>query len=158
MSNQEGINLLKKGLKDLKKRVKIINSNFPYALLEAIMQRANEYLENRVGFYKDTANIKDKWKIISNEDGSWILRNDSEEGAYVEFGTGIKGENSHTQSSEVGYKYDVSNHGKQGWTWYDKFNDQYIRGFTGYSGKSFLYDAYYDYVFKGEWVNILEQM
>lgn len=144
-------------LQSLKNKAKRIEKNLPMILLSAIRDRANQYLENRVGFYKGTANISQQWSIYEESNGNWVLINLSDEGAYVEFGTGIKGENSHDIANEVNYEYDVSKHGTEGWNWYDKWNGILIRGFTGYSGKSFLYDAYYDYIVKGEWQTLLER-
>lgn len=44
---------------------------------------------------------------------------------YVEYGTGVVGEGTTDFAAEVGYMYDVNNHGIEGWNYYDPLTDQY---------------------------------
>ena len=144
-----------KELKYIRSTINIINQQFIDESLDWIIDRAIHYLNIRVHNFPNTANIQDgkywhKNPILKEKNRIvYELRNDNEFSAYVEFGTGIVGmQNPHQMAGEVDYKYDINNHGDKGWTFYNENVPLYLKGFTGYEGKSFLYDSMWDYFYK----------
>ncbi len=66
--------------------------------------------------------------------GSWYAM-------YVEFGTGIRGEEAqHPMSNEVGWVYDQENHGEDGWVYFNERDGQY-HWTNGMPSRPFLYDT-----------------
>ena len=58
---------------------------------------------------------------------------------FVEFGTGIVGsENSHPDTSIVGWKYDTNNHGEKGWHY---FKDGAWHWTQGMPSRPFMYNT-----------------
>lgn len=150
--NASGYKELQKNTEKFVNTINKLSVEFPILLLQAIRDRADQYLNARVGYYRGTANLSSQWEINKTGAMSYELRNTSGLGAYIEFGTGIVGGmEPHEKADEVNYEYDVANHSEDGWNWYDEFHGMLIKGFKGYEGKSFLYDAYYDYIVKGEY-------
>lgn len=59
--------------------------------------------------------------------------------AFVEFGTGVKGDNSpHPDTSIANWKYDVNNHGKKGWYY---FKDGRWYWTNGMPSRPFMYET-----------------
>lgn len=160
------IQMAKKQLQKFKKKIQNINTLFIKNSLEWIKNRANEYLDERVYAYPNSANIKASWDIqqVKAEIGGEIcfqLINTNDKATYVEFGTGIVGMfDAHPIASEVNYEYDKNHHGLQGWDFKFFYNGNLIsyEHFTGYEGKHYLYDAYFDYFHKKEYIRIYEQV
>ena len=70
---------------------------------------------------------------------SWLVITDCPWAAYVEFGTGIVGQESpHPDTSIVGWKYDVNQHGDMGW---DYFKDGEWHWTKGMPSRPFLYQT-----------------
>ncbi len=66
--------------------------------------------------------------------GSWYAM-------YVEFGTGIRGmEAQHAKAGEVGWVYDVNNHGEDGWVYFNDRDGQY-HWTDGMPSRPFMYDT-----------------
>lgn len=69
-----------------------------------------------------------------------ILRVDGEHALFVEYGTGVVGMHSpHPEATQVGYEYDVHEHGYDGWVY---LHEEY--GFVhtiGQIGQQFFYDT-----------------
>lgn len=146
-------------LKNIKNILNKINNEFIYESLEWIKNRANDYLNNRVKNFPNTANIEQYWVINQLGNGHWELRNTSPVGAYVEFGVGLVGSNRpHESSYQSNYKYDVNNHGDKGWNWKNEEYGISMYGFRGYEGKSFLYDAFFDYHYNFEYKRIFKMV
>ena len=60
---------------------------------------------------------------------------------YVEFGTGIIGQQSpHPLSGELGYVYDVNSHGENGWVYFNDRDGQY-HWTTGMPSRPFMYNT-----------------
>lgn len=60
----------------------------------------------------------------------WLIKTDCEWACYVEFGTGIIGETfSHPLAGEKDYKYDVNDHGVDGWIYYKDGAFHWTNGF-----------------------------
>lgn len=70
---------------------------------------------------------------------SWLVITDCPWAAYVEFGTGIVGQESpHPDTSIVGWKYDVNQHGDMGWYY---FKDGEWHWTKGMPSRPFLYQT-----------------
>jgi hypothetical protein len=66
--------------------------------------------------------------------GSWYA-------VYVEFGSGIRGQEAqHPMSGQVGYVYDVNNHGEEGWVYFNERDGQY-HWTDGMPSRPFMYDT-----------------
>lgn len=62
--------------------------------------------------------------------------------AYVEFGTGVVGEQNHQPHPPgVEYDYDRNGHGEAGWDWYNPNSRTGATGFKGQAGKPFMEPA-----------------
>lgn len=149
-------NAIKK-LQDYKKKIKVIESAFIQESLDWIIERANYYLDLRDTMITnfETTDIRNSWQKVKIGTNTWQIINLDDRATYAEFGTGLVGSNSpHARANDNSYAYDVNNHGEEGWTFYNKDAGIYMEGFTGYKGKSFLYDACYDYFEKGEYQRI----
>ena len=120
-------------LERMKKVAKQINDEFLKRCLVWIKERADFYLDRRVGKYKGTAEISKSWIIEKVDKNRWRLRNVNPVGAYVEFGTGLIGEQKpHGKANELDYEYDVNNHGYRGWYYTDENgNIIWTNGFAG---------------------------
>lgn len=150
-----------KKIKELKKLLNIINDEFARESLFWIQDRANMYLDSRVYSFPNSANVKDYWTIQYVGSNKWQLRNTNELSTLIEFGTGITGQQSpHTKSTELNYEYDVNNHGLIGWDFkfYYEGEEYSYKNYTGFKGKSFLYDAFYDYLYTGEYLTIYKNI
>lgn len=141
--------IAKEVIKNLEKIQNCINLSYCNFLRESLIwirDRANYYLDQRTGDFKGTTNVAKSWEINVIDNNHYELRNTNINGAYVEFGVGLVGkENPHKKAKDENYEYDVNNHGKKGWTWTNEEIGVTMYGFEGYKGKSFLYDAFFDY-------------
>lgn len=155
-----------KQLKQIKTNIQRINDVFIRHSLKWIRDRANQYLDERVYAYPNSANVSSGWEIEviqPTHDGeiAYRLINQNELATFVEFGTGIVGLNDpHPKAESENYKYDMNNRGLQGWNFRFYYNGQWYtyEHFTGYEGKHFLYDAYFDYYHNKEYVNIYRKI
>ena len=152
-------------LRFIRKTLPLVNREFMKESLNWIKERANFYLNEKVGYFKGSANISDSWNITPSNSKyggkAYQLINDNKFVAYVEFGTGIVGKNEpHKKAEETGYEYDVNGHEENGWNFRVNFNNTWhiFNGFTGYEGKSFLYDAFFDYFHLGKWKEIYQEI
>ena len=66
----------------------------------------------------DTGDLDSSIHYLISDDGMRaIIRTDCEHAVYVEFGTGVKGQNSPHPKGLQGWIYDINEHGDNGW-WY----------------------------------------
>lgn len=164
--DSESINDGIKQLRKFKKQLKNINRRFIISSLEWIRDRANAYLIESVKNFPESANVSRGWEIQSvesefNGEIAYRLINTNNLATFVEFGTGVVGLNSqHPKSDDTNYVYDKNGHGWQGWNFRFNYNGKWYiyDNFTGYEGKSFLYDAYYDYFYRKEYVKIYNKI
>lgn len=163
-------------IRAIKKKLVKIDEEFLLVSLEWIKNTANLYLAEN-SEYSNTTDIKDRWEIYKKPSAFGVryeLRNTSPFSALVEFGTGaIGGQNPHELASLLNYQY-----GNQSWTFvrdlesmewvvntsiYGKvdFDDGrylFLKDFEGYEGKSYLYDAFFDYFHKGHYKEIYKKI
>lgn len=52
----------------------------------------------------------------------------SDHAIYVEFGTGIVGQQNPNPNNKIGYAYDINNHGNSGWYYYDEDGIHWTKG------------------------------
>ena len=170
---------VKKALREIrtiKKKLLLIDREFILTSLEWIKETANSYLSFE-SKYSNTTDIKDKWEIYKTVGAfgeKYELRNTSPFSALVEFGTGsIGGRTPHELASLLNYQY-----GNQSWTFVrdltsmdwvvdtsiygkvDPNDDRYLflKDFEGYEGKSYLYDAFFDYFHSGVYKRIYKSI
>ena len=102
------------------------------ACCERIIRRANDKLDNLDLGDNVKRGIQSSWIISEVSNGTITLTNDWHEehgqwqmaSAYVEFGVGVKGDNSHPEASEAGYQYNMPSNSKEAdGTWYFYTND-----------------------------------
>lgn len=71
--------------------------------------------------------------------GKWIIYTGCEWAPFVEFGTGIAGQQSpHPDTSIVGWKYDINDHGEKGWYY---FKDGAWHWTKGMPSRPFMYET-----------------
>lgn len=69
----------------------------------------------------------------------WIIFTDCPHAAYVEFGTGIVGERDpHPDTSLVGWRYDIKEHGEAGWHYYKNGEWHWTKGMQP---RPFMYET-----------------
>ena len=151
-----------------------INSLFITKSLEWIRDRAIEILNTRLSNPANTfqTNVTDlsTWIIKQISKNSYILENTYENSASIEFGIGLVGqENPHNWAEEAHYEYNLPSDSKDEngcFVFKDKAtgrtiglkkelqNGKYVlvRYFSGYEGKSFLYNAFMEYQQNNIWV------
>ena len=143
-------------------KILLVQSDFLKESLMYIRDKANKNLDDRTYAFPNSANIKEDWHINPTTPRfggqAFELKNTNKLVAFVEFGTGMVGEDSHPLADELNYEYDVNNHGEEGWDFYNKKVGIHYVGFTGYEGKQFLYDAFFDYFHGDEWKPILKMV
>lgn len=69
----------------------------------------------------------------------WVVYVGCPYAKYVEFGTGIVGKNfPHDIASQLGWKYDVNNHGVEGWYYHDRNGFHWTNGMEA---RPFMYET-----------------
>lgn len=116
-----------KQIEEYQKRVQNLIPDFLKACVEAVRDKANNYIGN-FGYDSETVSaIQNGWKPIEKGNPT-ILENAYDKAVYIEFGTGIVGSNeAHEMASESGYAYDVNAHGEKGWSFVVS-SDEYADG------------------------------
>ncbi len=112
-----------------------IDGTFKTEVLE-LTKKGYEYMISIVR--ENTGNLKNSISWEYDESGNkGVIKVGSDYGIFVEYGTGIVGANSPHPNAE-GWKYDVNNHGEQGWWYYDENQNKY-RWTKGQSANAFMY-------------------
>lgn len=85
------------------------------------------------------ASINAEQGAVIQDGAKWIVYTNCPWAKFVEFGTGIIGANSsHPDTSIVGWKYDVNNHGEKGWFY---FRDGEWHWTKGLPSRPFMYET-----------------
>lgn len=85
------------------------------------------------------ASINLKQGDVIQHGSKWVVYTDCPYAKYVEFGTGIVGKDfPHDIASQLGWKYDINNHGKAGWYYHDATGFHWTNGM---SARPFMYEA-----------------
>lgn len=91
-------------------------------LMEEIGVRGSGVMFDEIAKYRmpcSKANLI-KWIDYTSTGTSTRILNRCGYAMFVEFGTGIKGARSPHPHDTVGYRYDVNNHGEEGWNYFDE--------------------------------------
>lgn len=93
----------------------------------------------------DTGTLVNGVDAYKKEDGRWVISVAADNGQednyayYVEYGTGVKGKASpHPEASQVGWNYDINNHGNAGWKYPKRTGGFGIT--SGMPARPFFYD------------------
>lgn len=147
-------------LKHIKKAlVNNINTLFFKNSLNWIANRADQLLDSSLSFEPNTfgTNIRE-WEITIL--GNYAkLENKYENSAAVEFGIGVVGKENptdHAQSSHYQYDMRMSTDDEGRWSFYDQKGDFWYK-FSGYKGKSFLYNAFMEYKQNDIWKQMYQK-
>ena len=156
----KGLNKIIKNLENVKKALaNDVDILFIDLSLDWISKRANEILDVRTkNFWGSDARV---WtKKIDKKIG--ILENQDMNSASIEFGIGDEGarfgEIQHI-AKEQGWEYNKPSEFKDDrgrWTFKDARTGIWVT-FSGYQGKSFLYDAFIEYMQGRIWVQLYQQ-
>ena len=156
----KGLNNVINNLQKVKNAInKDVDIKFISLSLDWIKEKANSNLDkNSQHFWGSDAR---NWtKKIYKTYG--ILENQDMNSASIEFGIGIKGNISGTiqdVARKEGWEYNVPTIYKDGqgrWTFHDARRDMWVT-INGYEGKSFLYDAFIEYMQNKIWVTLYQQ-
>ena len=180
IDSKHSVNNLIKTFKKIKGKLYLINKEFIAKSIDWIIHKANENIKESSNF-EGTTDIDKSWQIVktvsSNTIESYMIKNNSPFSALVEFGTGIVGKSHpHKYARIAGYKY-----GNKEWDFirdletnewvqhpFEVYNKNealdnpdrylYIEDFAGYEGKSYLYNAVFDYFNLNEYIFIYESL
>lgn len=134
--NTESLNRALKELKTYQKKVDAAGQNLTHSLTEqgvALAQLNASYM-----------NIYDTGELVRGIDsqyqgGKGYVVSSAPHSAFCEFGTGIVGATSpHPNPTLAGWKYDVNQHGEEGW-WYWKDGEWHWT--AGMPSRPFMYDT-----------------
>lgn len=159
MSYIKGVDKIIDNLQRIKKSSKNINYLFIDKSLNWIKTQANKNLDARTNGY-DSSNAREWTKKIYQNKGT--LENNDMNSASIEFGIGRVGATrslSNVVALENSYEYDRPSQYKDDngyWTFMDNNTGIYITT-RGYIGKSFLYDAFAEYMMNKHWVELYNE-
>lgn len=151
----KNLNSIINKLKQIKKSKSLIDHTFMDIALDRIITRANSILDTRSQHIYGS-NARSWTKTIYRNHA--ILENNDMNSAAIEFGIGIVGELSSVEEVKQltkKYKYNVPSEYKddQGrWSFRDANTGIFFRDFSGYVGKSFLYDTFVEYMQNKLWI------
>lgn len=157
---------LKKRIKGLKDDLKKINKPYIEECLEWIKKRSIDILNEKAQYdtYKlDLSRIRADIAIVDLiANRKYELLYYADDVSYAEFGTGVVGQSSpHPKSNEVGYHYasgEYSGTGDGSWDWYNEKYGIGIKGFKGYKGKRFIYEAFQDFINEDQYIKIYQRL
>lgn len=114
-------------------------------LAERLAEEGVELAKIKISEYPaiDTGELLNSMKAEAGDviqDGSkWIVFTDCPHAAYVEFGTGLSGEKDpHPDTSLVGWRYDINEHGEAGWHYYKNGEWHWTKGMQS---RPFMYET-----------------
>lgn len=141
-------NLSISSIKQLQKDLEKYKSDITYKaqlLAEKLAERGVEIARVRVAEYDAIytgellASINYEYGGVIKDGAKWIVYTDCPWAPFVEFGTGIVGANSpHPNTSIVGWKYDVNEHGEKGWFY---FKDGKWHWTKGMPSRPFMFET-----------------
>lgn len=137
-----------------------LNLSYDYIVekaIETLMPRLN----NEPDLFDTNITNPSGWeKIITNFGKGIIIQAIDDNSASIEFGIGIEGKKiPHVLANQVGYEYDVPSQSKDEfgrWTFLEKNTQKWYVKYSGYDGKSFLYDTFIDYFYSDKWVELYD--
>lgn len=127
-----------------------------------ITEQANAILITRLNNTLDTfdSHVTESWEWEITDDKVTIT-NAYDNSASIEFGIGVVGQaHPHDEANNAGYIYNVASPSKDDlgrWSFEEPATQQWYFKYSGYEGKSFLYDALVEYYFQNVWGKLYEQ-
>lgn len=127
-----------------------------------IIKEANAILISRLNNIENTFNshVTESWEKEITDDRV-VITNTYDNSASIEFGIGVVGQtHPHDEANNAGYIYNVASPSKDDlgrWTFKEPVTQQWYFKYSGYEGKSFLYDALVEYYFQNMWGKLYEQ-
>lgn len=109
-------------------------------ILSALVEKGVEIAKDNASYM----NIYDTGELVNGivgevSDGKGYIRSTAPHSAYCEFGTGIRGkESQHPNPGIAGWKYDINEHGEEGW-WYWKNGEWHWT--AGMPSRPFMYNT-----------------
>lgn len=157
----KGLDKVINNLKAIKKSSVEIDTLFIRKSLIWIGNTANTNLDSRTKHFWGSEARNWNLKIYATYG---ILENQDMNSASIEFGIGKTGGELFNEitwvAREEGYQYDVPSAYKDDegrWTFQDARTGIWVRNFSGYKGKSFLYDAFISYMQSNIWVTLYQE-
>ena len=95
--------------------------------------------ENLANFGLADSEIANDFTIKITADGNIELIIGTDYAIYVEIKTGIVGKYESHPQPQIGWEYDVKNHGTQGWHYYDESRDGKLSWTMGQPSRPFIY-------------------
>ena len=158
MSTFKGLDKVITNLKNVRNAIQNdVNYMFISKSLDWISLKANRFLDRKTHHFFGS-DAREWTKKIYSTFG--ILENNDMNSASIEFGIGrIGASNPLPEAIANGYEYDKPSSYKNAdgyWTFQDVRTGMWLT-IKGYEGKSFLYDAFCEFMLNRIWVKIYEQ-
>ena len=148
-----GIQSLEKDITIMQQKMVTLKTNFVSRSLDFLEQQAKYYIEQTTGgsnWYVLTHTLENSFK---KDVQLQKIINDCYYSAWVEYGTGTVGEGTHDDPKN--YRYDVNNHGDNGWWFFDE--DGNIHWTKGMTAHRYMYQSLIDYI-SGEYKRIFKEL
>lgn len=136
-----GIKALQKQLQDYQKDITQKCEEFARKMAEKGIEIAKMKITDYKAIYTEELlkSINSEQGAVIQNGATWIVYTNCPWAKFVEFGTGIVGERSpHPNSSIIGWKYDVNEHGEKGWFY---FRDGEWYWTKGMPSRPFMYET-----------------
>lgn len=136
-----GIKNLQKQLQDYQKDLVRKCEEFVRILAERGVEIAKIKISEYDAIYTGEllASINSEQGAVIQNGAKWIVYTNCQWAKFVEFGTGIVGAGSpHPDTSIIGWKYDVNEHGEKGWFY---FRDGEWHWTKGMPSRPFMYET-----------------
>lgn len=145
--NSESIGQAISSLKEYQSSVKIKQAK----LMKEIGERGTDVMFDEIGKYPMPCSKANLIRCVDYTSTGTTSRiyNWCGYAMFVEFGTGIKGARSPHPHDTVGYRYDVNNHGEDGWNYFDEDGWHWTMGMQA---RPFAHETYE--VLRPEIINI----
>lgn len=136
-----GIKALQKQLQDYQKDLTKKCEEFVRRLAEKGVEIAKMKITDYDAIYTGEllASINSEQGAVIQNGAKWIIYTNCPWAKFVEFGTGVVGERSpHPDTSIIGWKYDVNEHGEKGWFY---FRDGEWHWTKGMPSRPFMFET-----------------
>lgn len=136
-----GIKALQKQLQDYQKDLTKKCEEFARRLAEKGVEIAKMKIADYDAIYTGEllASINSEQGAVIQHGAQWIIYTNCPWAKFVEFGTGVVGERSpHPDTSIIGWKYDVNEHGEKGWFYFREGEWHWTKGMPS---RPFMYET-----------------
>lgn len=140
--SNKGFGAMLRNFEKMEKKLPIVREKFIVRSLDYLEEQARKYIQETTGgssWYVLTHTLENSFKkdaIIGK------IVNDCWYSAFVEYGTGTKGEGTHENPQN--YQYDLNEHGDSGW-WFKDDNGN-LHWTKGMKAHRYMYQAVMDYL------------